>query len=290
VNKKSFPLSSETADGVVKMKLSVFVPLGNFLASVSAASAFQLQSMSGTACSGRNVDTFFPRLAPNLAAFVNTDENTPRDLATMEEWAIACGVQKADCFQLTSEDGLDVGVMTTQDIPVESPVLFVPRDMILSSSQALHEIGRVDAAEELFGRLGAVDHLPHFYLFLKILTEYEMGDQSQYYPWLNSLPRYYSNGASMTHFCCSECLPPLVGKLAMNERVKFIQFFRALKYANFLSDATKNNRSLAKWAFAVVYTRCFEYGNGDVRIVPMEFLCITPVVQPWNGDGDRNQI
>mmetsp|Transcript_49345 Transcript_49345/g.148578 ORF Transcript_49345/g.148578 Transcript_49345/m.148578 type:complete len:476 (-) Transcript_49345:308-1735(-) len=206
------------------------------------------------------------------SAVVNIDEDEARDIVSMNEWATACGVQKSEGFQLTitDEDGRDVSVMTTKDIPASQPVLFVPNNMILTGGAARQEVGTVKAAEDLIIPLEKTsDHLPHFYLFLKILREYEMGDQSPWYPWLNSLPRYFSNGACMTHFCCSECLPPLVGKLANQERVRFIQFFRALKYVSFLTDETKEDRPLAKWAYAVVYTRCFETGDGDVRIVPM---------------------
>ena len=66
-----------------------------------------------------------------------------------------------------------------------------------------------------------------------------------------------------------ECLPPLVGWLAKNERIKFNQFFQALKYVDFLSPETKADKALAKWAFSVVYTRKFRSADGDVKIVPM---------------------
>ena len=56
----------------------------------------------------------------------------------MDEWAMACGVQKAGGFQLTSEEGplgLDVSVMTTEDMAEGTPVLFVSNEMILASDQ-----------------------------------------------------------------------------------------------------------------------------------------------------------
>ena len=205
-----------------------------------------------------------------LSAYVDITENAPRDVATMDNWATACGVQRCDGFQLTNTDdfGKEMGVMTTVDLPAESPVLFVPQQMILSAQQSLLEIGRLEDAEKRLVSAKAGEHVPKFYLFLKILKEYEMGDQSQWYPWFNSLPRYYSNGASMTPFCF-RCLPPLVGNLAMGERIRFIQFFQALSYVDFLSEETKDSKDLAKWAFAVVYTRGFPTPDGDFRITPM---------------------
>ena len=203
-----------------------------------------------------------------LSAVVDIDYNAPRDIATMEEWTAAYGVQKADGFELTSDDGVDIYAMTTQDLAAESPVLFVPAEMILSSSAAMQEIGRVQAAEDRLVSVKASDHVPQFYLFLKILREYEMGDQSPWFPWLNAMPRYYSNGASMTPFCF-DCLPPLAGYLAQLERIKYIQFFQALKFVDFLSPETIGNKALTRWAFSVVYTRGFATPDGDFKIAPM---------------------
>ena len=199
---------------------------------------------------------------------ININENAARDVGTFDEWALSCGVQRSPGFQLMSQDGMEYNAMTSEGIPAQSPVLFVPNVMILTSNQAKMEFGRCESAEKRLVSAKASDHISHFYLFLKILREYEMGEQSQWFPWLNSLPRYYSNGASMTPFCF-ECLPPLVGQLASNERVRYIQFFQALKFVDFLSESTKTSKELTKWAFAVVHTRCFETPDGDVKLVPM---------------------
>lgn len=53
----------------------------------------------------------------------------------------------------------------------------------------------------------------------------------------------------------------------MEKRVKFIHFKEALKQVDFLSEETKCNGDLAKWAFNVVDTRSF--GTDEKRIVPM---------------------
>lgn len=199
---------------------------------------------------------------------VDIDENAPRDIVGFEDWASSYGVQRCDGFQLTSEDGgFDVNAMTTMDIPAQSPVLYVPNEMILKTSEAQEELGIFTAAEKRLVSAKAADHIPYFYLFLKILKEYELGDQSPWFPWLNSLPRYYSNGASMTPFCF-DCLPPLVGLMAKKDRIRFIQFFQALKFVDGISEESKSRKDLAKWAFSVVHTRCFE-ANGDILIIPM---------------------
>lgn len=136
---------------------------------------------------------------PRLAAYVNIDESAERDIGTMDEWATACGVQRVGGFQLTSEDGMDFSVMTTEDLAEGSPILYVPSELILSSSRVREEMGgAIQNSVEQLNRLGANEQLPQFYLFVKILTMYEMGDQSPWYPWLNSLPRLFYNAVSMT--------------------------------------------------------------------------------------------
>jgi hypothetical protein len=206
-----------------------------------------------------------------LNAAVNCDENANRDVVTMEEWASACGVQRVDGFQLAGKniDGfLDVSAMTSQDIPTNSPVLFVPNEMIMSSNKAVEEFGRVEDAEELIFKSGAETELRHYYLMLKILVEWERGEASPWFPYLNSLPRWFCNGAAMTPFCY-KCIPPLLASLAKQERARLNNL--SVKRVPFLSNDTKGNSDLWTWAFQIVYTRSFDAndGTGDLRIAPM---------------------
>lgn len=119
----------------------------------------------------------------------------------MLEWAEVCGVQKAEGFELTSDDGgFDVYARTVTDLPAGSPVVFVPEQMILSSNKAAAELRTDDMedAEKLLKSLNAEDEIRQFYLMIKVLLELEKGQDSPWFPWFNSLPRYYTNAASMT--------------------------------------------------------------------------------------------
>ncbi|CAJ1949354.1 unnamed protein product [Cylindrotheca closterium] len=205
---------------------------------------------------------------------VDISETADRDLGPLEEWASACGVQRASGLQLTGEtiDGvLDVALMTNENLPAKSPVLFIPQEMILSSNQAVQEFGRQEEAESILYKNGAETELPQYYLMLKILYEWERGDQSPWFPYLNSLPRWFCNGVGMTAFCY-KCIPPLVGSLAQAERVRLNRL--SVKKVPFLSVETRGNPDLWKWAFQIVSTRSFEAddGSGDLRIVPMADL------------------
>ena len=254
------------------MKTSIIL-----LGYITSATCFQGRGSPNTRRSSHEV------LSSTL---LDVEETAERDIMTMDEWAAACGVQRCDGFQFTptnqEDESLDVGIMTTENLEAESPIIFVPSEMILSANRAKEEIGTIEKAEELFAKLGVRDQIPRFYLFLKILKEIELSDQSPYFPWLNSLPRYFSNGASMTHFCCSNCLPPLVGSLALMERTRFRQYFKALNlYCDFLlSDETRVHKQLAKFAYNIVYTRSFQDGYGDIKIAPVaDYVGILPMMR-----------
>lgn len=198
---------------------------------------------------------------------VNIEESAPRDIAALEEWAEACGVQRAAGLQLIvtpnddndnpnnneQQQHVDISCQTTEPLEAASPVLFVPNQMILSAQQVKQEwspLVESTAIPQLFTTLQmTADHQDCFYLFLKVLLEYQQGMDSPWFPWLNALPKYYSNGAAMTHFCCTNCLPPFVGNLALQERTRFRQFFKALDYLDdtVLSKETKVHKALTKW-------------------------------------------
>ena len=181
-----------------------------------------------------------------------------------------------DGVQLYSEDGLDYQLITTQDISAGTAVLYVPAEMVLSSSRVAEEFnsisdGGVAKAVEKLGKIGSAGSAPKFYLFLKLLMEYEAQEDSPYLPFLDSLPRLHFSAASMTDFCY-ECLPPLVFNLSRAERLKFDNFSQVIKSVDLISDSVKSNQEVLRWAFNSVYTRSYrdkegQY-DGDVAITP----------------------
>ena len=67
---------------------------------------------------------------------------------------------------------------------------------------------------------------------------------------------------------CYDLLPPLAAKYAMAERVKYINCKQALREVDFISEETKKDDALTKWAYNVVGTRAFDVGEETV-IVPI---------------------
>lgn len=240
------------------------------LALTASVSAFNVQPPPSSArsaaasASGRN----FPPTALSMGPMVNVDERAPRNVPAMDEWAAQFGVQRSGGFTLRETEADDWSVFTSEPLPQSSPVLSVPGNMILSSSRTRAELGAgVEEAVSQLGRLGAGEDVAEFYLFLKVLAEYEKGGESPWLPWLDSLPRLYYNAVSMTDVCY-ELLPPLVFSLARGKRVKFDNFVSALQKANAISPSAKANVPLLKWTFNVVQTRMMD-SNGEMLIVPM---------------------
>lgn len=216
----------------------------------------------------------------SLTYQVDVSEGAPRNIDSLFEWATNYGVQTCDDFALVSQDDdaqqLDVYAITDQDLPATSPILYVPNELILTGNKAKQElgVGAAEAAEQMLANFYGSDVVSQFYLFLKVLKEHELGEASPWFPWLDSLPRYFSNGASMTDFCYG-CLPPYAAGIARAEKTRLQLFGEALDEVAFLSTETKSNDELTKWAFAVVNTRCLEMpkhngdDDSDYGIVPM---------------------
>eukprot|EP00560_Eucampia_antarctica_P002373 CAMPEP_0197835000 /NCGR_PEP_ID=MMETSP1437-20131217/24421_1 /TAXON_ID=49252 ORGANISM="Eucampia antarctica, Strain CCMP1452" /NCGR_SAMPLE_ID=MMETSP1437 /ASSEMBLY_ACC=CAM_ASM_001096 /LENGTH=453 /DNA_ID=CAMNT_0043440115 /DNA_START=63 /DNA_END=1424 /DNA_ORIENTATION=+ len=243
------------------MKLSIVAVLTLF--SAPAVQAFAPGSM-------RSSRLFRPS---HLSAQIDTRESAERNMGSFDEWSSSCGVQRVEGFQLTSQDGLDWSVMTENDLPAGLPILAVPAEMILSSSDARVELegmsgGGVQTAVDKLSKMGAASSVPKFFLFLKMLVEYEKGTESPYFPWLDSLPRLYYNSVSMTDFCY-ECLPPLVFSLSRIERVKFESICKVLQEVDIISRESKQDKNLCQWAFNAIHTRCQGEIGGEQRIAPM---------------------
>ena len=133
------------------------------------------------------------------ASTIDISEMAPRDVYSMTEWAVGYGVQMAPGVELSSNDGVDFFLVANQGIPAGSAAVFVPAQLVLSSTNIQTEFSvALVQSEEVLQRNGATNRLPLFRLMVKILAEYEKGDQSPYFPWLNAMPRLFYNGVAMT--------------------------------------------------------------------------------------------
>ena len=139
-------------------------------------------------------------LFSTMMGTIDATEQAQRDVYPLQQWAEQYGAQSAPGVELTTQDGVDWFLMTNQNIGAGQPVLFVPNDIIISSFKVEQEFGgNLISAEEALTRYeGTAQRLPLFRLMVKILVEYEKGQESPYFTWMNALPRQFFNGAAMT--------------------------------------------------------------------------------------------
>ena len=202
------------------------------------------------------------------AGTVNLSSAVERDVYNMAEWAAGYGVQQAEGVQLTSYDGQDYFPMTQSYIPAGSPVMYVPADLTFTSTKSSREFGSsLSQCENQLVQANLQDKVPLFRIFFKVVAEYEKGQESPWYPWLNSLPRIYNTGASMT-YACFDCLPPYAAYLALSERQNFVNFQKAIRNGPFSEEILKNVTVL-KWAYNVALTRSTDIGGGERVMAPL---------------------
>lgn len=201
------------------------------------------------------------------AGVINLSSSQERDVYSMVDWATQSGAQKAPGVGVYSNDGKDYYAATETNIAAGSPVVCVPSEMVMSSAKVAQEFGgSLTDGEQRLIRAGLEEKIPLFRLYIKILYELQQGQNSPYYTYLNSLPRSYNTGASMT-FACFDCLPPYASFLAMAERKTSVSFQKAAKLTP-LSEEILGSICALKWAYNVAITRSVEW-YGELYLAPL---------------------
>ena len=234
---------------------------------VIAANVFKVSAFSPSAqrtprFSVKNDVSSTTRFSPlGMYGGISLDEYAERDVYAMEEWATNYGLQKMDGVELYTADGSDWQLISNQNIPAGSMVLYVPASICLSSDGVLQELGQdLELSENALVQMdkGTKQRLPLFRLMVKVLAEYEKGQDSMWFPWLNSLPRQFYNGVSMTN-ACFDCLPPYAAWLSSTERHNYYMFVNAIRkgWVPVSADTINDDRAVM-WAYNVALTRFHE--------------------------------
>ena len=212
------------------------------------------------------------RLFSATGTLVSLERETEREVGQLQDWAGQCGVQAENGFYLDCQmvDNIDDWyAVTGTGVQRGSRVLYVPGEMIMSASQIAQEYdGYATASFQLLADMGMQHLFKHFYLFLKVMVEYEQGSSSPYFPWFQALPRKWNTAASMDSFCLS-CLPPFLKSLCQIEQDQLEAFSQALNVFDYVSPESKANPELMKFAYNIVFTRSWRSEEGDYRIVPV---------------------
>ncbi|CAB9520422.1 M protein repeat protein [Seminavis robusta] len=204
---------------------------------------------------------------------VDISTGAPRNYDGLINWAQYYGLSTENTFQVTTQSG-DWGAIAAQPAAAGSRVLFVPAMCRLTSDRIRTEefADMAPYIAQYFDNADGntkVDLACHFYLFLKVLQEYDLGDQSPFFGWLDALPRKFSTAVTFSDFEV-DCLPPFVKYLANTDRYNYGLFLQVLQQLNTptISENTKYNMEVTKWAFNVVFTRA-RVVFGEAEIIPM---------------------
>mmetsp|Transcript_30635 Transcript_30635/g.45050 ORF Transcript_30635/g.45050 Transcript_30635/m.45050 type:complete len:461 (-) Transcript_30635:187-1569(-) len=263
------------AIGICATSISAFTPSRGAVARSITSSSLTQQSSPLTQLN---------QYASATAGAINlADEYAQRDVYSMEEFATQYGLQKAPGVELYSDDGSDYQLITQQPIGAGQTCLYVPSDIVISSEKAYQEFGNeIQQAEQVLVQIdqGTAQRLPLFRLMVKILAEYDQGENSAFFPWLNSLPRVYYNGVSMTNDCFS-CLPPYAGWLTSTEKANYDSFVTALRQG-YVQLQSVNDDTVTQWAYNVALTRFQEVWS------PQRAKLIAPMADMLNHSAEPN--
>jgi len=157
---------------------------------------------------------------------------------------------------------------STTPIDLDRRLLFIPREIILNSLKIeesfRHSVpGWKDAMDYIHSR-NCGDQVAQYHLWVQILMEWERGTKSEWYPWIQSLPRTFSNALYMDKVEL-DFLPPYAWSLAKLQLLHLEIFPKALKMMKMdtLSNDILQNHELHKWALSVVFTRCWGVNDDD---------------------------
>jgi hypothetical protein len=268
-----------------------------YLVPATLLASLQCVTLGFQLASNNNNNNNVPRritINTRLSA-LSIDENSPRQYDNFAGWSNHYGLQMENGFQLAENEG-DWSVVAGSPAARGSRMLFVPGMLKLSSKQAREEeFPGLESVEQYLDKKGSKELIPQFYLFLKVLREYQMGEESPYAPWLDAMPKKFSTAVTFDDFEV-QCLPPFVGSLSRLDRINFGTFTEALERVSpdYISQQTKTDSVAILWAFNVVFTRCWSKSPDDVQIVPMADMfnhaSSANVEVKYDGDGNCQVI
>ena len=231
-------------------------------------------------------------------------ETAVRNPQSFWEWAEYYGIVLEN-VQLNTQSN-NWGLLAAYDAPAGSRVLFVPSSLRLSSDSIREQDFTPTQQQSIAQYIDATYNdgdtdIPlscHFYLFLKVLQEYERGlTDSPYGAWWDAMPRKFSTSTTFSAFEM-DCLPPFVKFLAHKDQYNCDLFqivLNAIDTSTTISDATKNNEEVFKWAFNVVFSRARASPyTGEAEIIPVSDMInhnANPNVEvQWDQEGNVHVV
>lgn len=199
-----------------------------------------------------------------FATISKTTLDGSRDISNLQEWATENKVQVSPIASLTQSTGDDYGITLNKSSNKYEMVLSVPKDLVLDSEYIRREwFEYLEPALDKIQNSGFNESALNFVLLVKILYERDLGKESRWNVWIESLPKSFDTGVCMDEVEIS-CLPPFALALVNYENQQldiFQEAYEMLKGTPIYVDPV--NQELSQWAFNVVMTRCWRYAQED---------------------------
>jgi len=219
-----------------------------------------------------------------------SEEKKDRDMNSLTKWAFDNNFKISPRVSLgCCNDDNDYGVkIVSNDLDASESILSVPKSYVFDSKKLMDDY--TDSLQSSFQYIrdaGYEDSIFHFVLMVKILEEYLLESDSNWYTWIKSLPSEFDTGVTINTVEI-DCLPPFAFALANFEKQKLNTFREAFhlipKDFSVYEVGDKGNlHEILMWVFNVVHTRCWIYDdevatNGDEKGRPI----IVPVGDMFN--------
>lgn len=199
-------------------------------------------------------------------------------MTTFQDWSIENGVTYNENIfnsweKSTNEPDNDWGMVLQKDTAKDTVLVTIPSKLVLSSQKIQSEFSKDPSlffpAIQLLKSAGFSNQIPQFYLYIKLLIEYEKNSTSFWYQWIQSLPRNFDTAICMNEMEM-DCLPPIAYTIAKTWRLQYNAFNDAIQVIpqnDIISESMKSNKNVLEWAYNVVFTRCWCYtGEEDSTI------------------------
>lgn len=199
-------------------------------------------------------------------------------MPSLQNWALDKGVQLAEGVKLV-DNGLGdwgVGLSENHTQVAETPIMTVPKDLVLSSADPKLQKLRSTISESM---APMEYYVPECLLMIKVLWEKAQADDSTWSTWLETLPQDFNTGIYLDTLERSH-VERMAPDFLKQQDLQWTACQRALQEAfgkkllpnelqDFLEEAG-DIEDLTKWAFSVIFTRSWRAPSGsEATLVPL---------------------
>ncbi len=200
-----------------------------------------------------------------------------RDIDSLGQWAEVNNIKVSPSASVKLESGENYGVTLNKSAEKYEAILSIPKELVLDSERIKKEwFVHLEPALQKIESVGLDESTLNFILMVKIIYEKNIGKESVWYEWIESLPQSFDTATYMDEVEVS-CLPPFALALA-NFQIQQLEIFQnaygLLKGTPIYVEGMTDD--YMKWAFNTVMTRCWRYeqdsdDNDTVRPIAVPF-------------------